>query len=69
MPSCQKLPSDEALAAAVLTLQAGPPTREIYDFTGDVTLYDETFEGGCEHAAAARSLGPPSHQVCRAAFC
>ena len=47
VPSCQKLVSDEALAAAVLTLGAGPPTREIYDFAGDVTLYDESFDGGC----------------------
>ena len=43
----QKLPSDEALAAAVLTLHAGPPTKEIYEFTGDVTVYDESFDGGC----------------------
>ena len=47
VPSCQKLTSDAALAAAVLTLRAGPPTRDIYDFTGDVTLYDEAYEGGC----------------------
>ena len=47
VPSCQKLPSDGALAAAVLTLHAGPTTRDIYDFHGDVTLYDETYDGGC----------------------
>lgn len=47
VPSCQKLATDESLAAAVLTLAAGAPTKEIYDFAGDVTLYDEAFEGGC----------------------
>ena len=31
----------------MLTLAAAAPNREIYDFAGDVTLYDETYEGGC----------------------
>ena len=46
-PPCQKLPNDGALAAAVLTLRAAPPSPSIYEFEGDVTLYDETYEGGC----------------------
>jgi hypothetical protein len=46
VPATQKLASDSALAAAVLMLRAAPPTRDIYDFNGDATLYDEAHEGG-----------------------
>ena len=38
VPSCQKLLGDGALAAAVLTLHAAPPSRDIYNFEGDLTL-------------------------------
>jgi phospholipid-translocating ATPase len=73
VPMCQKLPSDAALAAAVLTIHAGPLSQNIYDFVGDATLYDESFEDGClqEPLALENTLwantvlasGAPTHML------
>ena len=45
--STQRLASELALSAAVVTLHAAPPTKDIYEFVGDLTLYDDALEGGC----------------------
>ena len=50
---CQKLPSDEALASAAATVLAAQPSQAIYEFVGDLTMYDEALEGG----ATQDSLG------------
>ena len=42
----QRLTSDVALSSCVATVHAAPPTKDIYDFVGDLTLYDDAFEGG-----------------------
>ena len=47
VPCTQRLLTDDDLSSAVATLHAAPPSRDIYEFEGDLTLYDEAFESGC----------------------
>ena len=60
-PSCQKLPSDEALARSSATVYAAQPSRAIYEFVGDLTLYDEAVEGGATQVPRRVRPGPARH--------
>ena len=55
VPSCQKMASDAALASAVMTIDSPPPSKQIYHLTGSLTLYDESYDGGCIQVCCCRS--------------
>lgn len=68
VPSCQKLAGgDAALATAVLTLHAAPPSKDIYDFQGDVTLCTSR----CHQSRCCPCYGLPPcrHCVCHHRTC
>ena len=48
-PCTQRLGSDRALSEAVASVHAAPPSADIYEFVGELTLYDDALEGGRVH--------------------